>query len=172
MGERGPLPVPYARRRNRRRTSSYGGGPSVTIARPPMPRTLMGEARAEWRRVVPELEEMGVLTSVDRAVLVRYCTAWSDWCELDALVRRSGKLIKGQKGNLVRNPLWLLRRDVGETVTELGRQLGLSPMARLRSGVVHERPPDPQDEEWRAAVFEDYRRRLEDDPRERLRESS
>ena len=41
MGERGPLPVPYARRRNKRHAS----GQHVTIARPPMPRSLVGEAK-------------------------------------------------------------------------------------------------------------------------------
>jgi hypothetical protein len=49
MGERGPLPKPYARRRNRRQTS----GKYVTIARPAMPKDLPAEAKAEWRRVVP-----------------------------------------------------------------------------------------------------------------------
>jgi phage terminase small subunit len=64
MGERGPLPVPYTRRRNARRTT----GTVVTVARPAMPRSLSPEAKAEWRRVVPELEDIGVLATIDRAV--------------------------------------------------------------------------------------------------------
>jgi P27 family predicted phage terminase small subunit len=163
------LPVPHARRRNRRRSGPHTPGNSIAVARPSLPRTLAGEARAEWNRVVPELEEMGVIASVDRALLIRYCRAWGEWCELDALLDQSGKLIRGQKGNLVRNPIWLLRRDAEETVTELARQLGLSPMARLRAGVAHVRPPDPGEEERRIAVIDEYRRRLEPDPREILR---
>ena len=157
MGERGPLPVPYARRRNKR----YASGQHVTIARPPMPRSLLGEAKAEWRRVVPELEEIGMLASIDRAVLIRYCTAWADWCELEAMLQKSGKLIKGQKGNFVRNPLWLMKRDAEETVTELGRQLGLTPVSRLRVGIVHERAQEADDEAQRTvAIIDEYRRRL------------
>ncbi len=156
MGERGPLPVPYARRRNKRHAS----GQHVTIARPPMPRSLVGEAKAEWRRVVPELEEIGMLASIDRAVLIRYCVAWADWCELEGLLQRSGKLIKGQKGNFVRNPLWLMKRDAEQMVTELARQLGLTPVARLRAGVVHERPPNPDEEAERMFHIDEYRRRL------------
>jgi P27 family predicted phage terminase small subunit len=137
-----------------------------------MPRSLKGEARSEWNRVVPELEEIGVLASVDRALLIRYCTAWADWVELEGLLQKSGKLIRGQKGNLVRNPIWLLRRDAEETVTDLGRQLGLTPLARLRSGIVHERPqidePSPS-----VLAMEEYKRRLaEPDPREVLRPST
>jgi len=47
--------------------------------------------------------------------------------------------VRGQKGNLVRSPVWLLRRDAEQVLTELGRQLGLTPLARLRAGIVHER---------------------------------
>jgi len=171
MGERGPLPIPYARRRTRRRGAQPSAGHHVTVARPVIPRALKGEARAEWNRVVPELEAMGVLASIDRSLLLRYCTAWADWCELDGLLQKSSKLIRGQKGNLVRNPVWLLRRDAEDALMELGRQLGLSPMARLRAGVVHDRPPDTDAEDRQLAVIEEYRRRLgEPDPRLALRE--
>ena len=101
----------------------------MTIARPPMPRNLPAEAKAEWRRVVPELEEIGLLATIDRGVLIRYCTAWADWFELQGLLERSGKLIRGQKGNFVRNPLWFMKQDAEQTVAELGKQLGLTPVA-------------------------------------------
>jgi P27 family predicted phage terminase small subunit len=162
MGERGPLPKPYARRRNKRHTS----GTFVTIARPVMPKDLLAEAKAEWRRVVPELEEIGLLAKVDRAVLIRYCTAWADWVELQHLLVQDGKVLKGARGHLVRNPLWLMRKDAEQTVAELGKQLGLTPVARLRAGVVHERPPEAVWEEESAsysAIWEYRRRLLQDD---------
>ena len=155
MGERGPLPNLYTRRRNRRPVT----GKYVIIARPAMPRSLSAEAKAEWRRVVPELENIGILARIDRSVLTRYCAAWADWCELEGLLQRSGKLIKGQKGNLVRNPLWLMKRDAEQTVTELARQLGLTPVARLRAGVVH-KPADEVEEKHYPTSLEEYRRSL------------
>lgn len=164
MGERGPLPVPYARRRIRRKTG-YQPTKVVTVSRPSMPRELAGEAKKEWQRIVPELEDIGVISTIDRALLIRYCRAWANWLELDALVEQSSKLIRGQKGNLVRNPAWLLRRDAEDTVTELGRQLGLSPMARLRSGIEHKRPPDPHEEDRRNEAIDHYKRMFEDEPR-------
>ena len=60
-----------------------------------------------------------------------------------------------------------MRNDAEQTVTELGRQLGLTPLARLRAGVVHERAPEPISEEESPAykALWDYRRRLiESDP--------
>lgn len=126
-----------------------------------MPKRITGEAREEWRRIVPELENMGLLALVDRAVLVRYCTAWADWCEIDDQLSATGKLIKGARngGGVVRNPLWLMRSDAEATLSDLGRQLGLTPAARLRAGVKHELPEEEEDTTAPAAI-EDYRRRL------------
>ncbi|MDP9236367.1 MAG: phage terminase small subunit P27 family [Chloroflexota bacterium] len=156
MGERGPVPKGYTRRRNQR----YGSGTSVLVARPPMPRTLPEEGKAEWRRVVPELESIRLLATIDRGVLIRYCQAWSDWCEFARLLEKSGKLIRGQKGNLVRNPVWMMKRDAEQAIADLARQLGLTPAARLRSGVRHERPPDPEEETARVSTIDEYKRRL------------
>jgi len=145
MGARGPLPKANPIRRNKREISGV-----AVVSKPTMPANLSAEAKAEWRRVVPELERMGTITKLDRAVLIRYCTAWADWIELDAQLARTGRLMKGrEEGTFVRNPLWLLRRDAESTVTELGRQLGLTPDARVRAGVKHQVPekstPQPQE---------------------------
>ncbi len=155
MGARGPFPSLDPRRRNSRPTRGV-----VTIVRPAMPRELTGEARAEWRRVLTLLEEIGALHTVDRSLLIRYCRGWAEWCELDALLLKTGRLVKGQKGNLVRNPLWLLRRDTGQALNDLAAQLGISPSARLRSGVRHQRPePRLLAEQQQLTDFEAERRR-------------
>ena len=156
MGERGPLPKPNARRRNAREVTGR-----VTVAHPTKPRSLSGEAAAEWNRIVPELERSGILSTIDRALLVRYCTAWADWVELDRLLAQGGKIVRGQKGNLVRSPAWLMRRDAEQTLAELGRQLGLTPIARLRAGITHEPAPRSTDEpsDHRVTDFEAERRR-------------
>ena len=156
MGERGPLPKPQARRRNARAVAGR-----VAVARPAKPRSLTGEAAAEWNRIVPELERSGILSTIDRALLVRYCTAWADWVELDGLLAQGSKIVRGQKGNLVRSPAWLMRRDAEQTLAELGRQLGLTPVARLRAGITHEpvaqASEDPTDQ--RVTDFAAERRR-------------
>ncbi len=154
MGERGPLPVPYARRRNKRSNR----GKHIAVARPEMPDGFAAEAVAEWQRVVPEIEAMGLLATVDRAALIRYCRAWQDWCEIDEKLRASGPLIRGRRDGLVRNPLWLLRSDVEATLSDLGKQLGLTPAARLRAGVEHEH--EEPEESVAPAAIEEYRQRL------------
>lgn len=154
MGERGPVPKPVRRRTNKRPQ----GDKRVMVARPPKPRTIKGEAKAEWERIVPELEQMGLIATVDRSVLMRYCTAWANWCEIEERLAATGWLIKGRRDAVVRNPLWMMRSDVEATLSDLGRQLGLTPSARLRAGVVHEVAEDEEDE--RPASLQDYRKAI------------
>ncbi|MDY6796970.1 MAG: phage terminase small subunit P27 family [Actinomycetota bacterium] len=40
---------------------------------PTCPRWLSHRAKYEWKRIVPELENLGLLTKIDRAALAGYC---------------------------------------------------------------------------------------------------
>lgn len=124
-----------------------------------MPDGFEGEAAAEWQRVVPEIEAMGLLATLDRGVLVRYCRGWADWCELDEKLQANGMIVKGRRDSLVRNPLWMMRSDIEVTLEALGKQLGLTPAARLRAGVKHEEP-EADDSKARVTAIQDYRKRL------------
>ena len=149
MGEFGPLPNPNARRRNKRPEAA-----AVEQGAPRMPVKLSAEAKAEWRRVVPVLAKIGILATVDRQVLIRYCEAWSEWLELAELIGKSGKLLRGRDGGLVRNPAWLLRRDVARDLDTLAAQLGVTPTARLRNNIKHELPaPEESDKVTDLAEF-------------------
>ena len=158
MGERGPVPIPQARRRNKRLST----GKTIPVAAPDMPDDFDGEAAEEWERIVPEIEAMGLLATLDRSALIRYCRAWATWVDLDEKLRATGLLVKGARNGaaLVRNPLWMMRSDIEATLEALGKQFGLTPAARLRAGVKHE-TPGVDEGEARISAIEDYRRRLE-----------
>ena len=155
MGKRGPLPVPHARRRNKREAIAN----AVKVGSPTRPSELAGEARSEWDRVVPELEAIGVVAVVDRAVLIRYCTAWAEWCDLQEKIDKTGMLVKGRLDTLVRNPLVLLRSEAERTLADLGKELTLTPNARLRAGLRHELPVEAENKVRITAIAE-YRKRL------------
>ena len=156
MGERGPLPSPTRRRRNKRTSS----GRHIDVARPEPPASLDEEARAEWERVVPDLETMGLLTRVDRGVLIRYCTMWSDWVDTNKNLKATGALVRGQRSAIVRSPLWIMRNDIEDRLAELTRQLGLSSSARIRAGVEHDQPELADEHAEEIASISEYRARL------------
>ena len=156
MGERGPLPKAVVRRRNKRPEARAG----LYQSRPVMPRTLVGEARAEWRRIIPQLEAMGALSSLDRGTLARYCSAWADWVELNKLAEGMQAIIRGRDGQLTRNPVWRARRDADTQLTTLAAQLGLSPMSRLRAGIKHEREGVVEEVPEGVTAIDDFRERM------------
>jgi len=103
--------------------------PSVPVA----PSELSAEGRAEWDRIVPTLDAKGLLASVDRAVIVLYCSAWSHAVEAEELLRSGGLVTEGQKGNEVRSPVWMIWREAANLAAALAKELLLTPNARLRA---------------------------------------
>lgn len=86
-GTRGPLPKPAALRLlegnpgKRALNLSEGINPQVEI--PSAPRHLSPEARKEWKRITPLLEELGLISGLDRAALSLYCQAMGRLSELE-----------------------------------------------------------------------------------------
>lgn len=109
--------------------------------RPRCPEHLTDEQKARWEDVVRSLP-IGLLTRADEQVLERMAVAWAAFREACTLVRQSGLLVKGQFGNVVRNPLLIVRKQQAEEMEACGQALGLSPAARTRITALPEAPDD------------------------------
>jgi len=53
--------------------------PKPDKTNPVCPAWLPADAKTVWRRVVPELKRMGVLTHIDRDAMVNYCIVYAKW---------------------------------------------------------------------------------------------
>lgn len=86
-------------------------------------------ARAEWRRVVPPLDAIGLLTDVDYEALVDYClvVARIDQCERD--LSENGLWVYGERG-AVKNPASTAINQLRSQLRFYIGELGLSPVAR------------------------------------------
>lgn len=88
MGERGPLPKPAALRALEgnagKRPLDLAGGVNPRIEIPSAPKHLGVEARKEWKRITPLLEELGLISGLDRTALALYCQAVGRLAELEA----------------------------------------------------------------------------------------
>ena len=98
---------------------------------PKPPTGLSAKAAAEWRRVVPELERAGVLSSIDRGVLTAYVTAWGHMQEAEEILKVEG-LIRETKDGAARHPAWIVYREANRTMIAAARELYLTPTSRLR----------------------------------------
>lgn len=134
MGARGPLPIPDNVRKIRGDVSHSTPVPSVKAlaAIPNQPSYISKEAKAEWKRITPELKRLGVLATIDRAMLTTYCETWALWNVAREVISREGVTVIGQKGETVKHPAWQIYRDAATLMASLAKELGVSPNARLR----------------------------------------
>lgn len=133
MGKRGPAPKPTAQRRlegNPSKRPMNSAEPMPDPKKPPAPKWLRGEGRREWNRVARRLNEVGLLTYVDRATLAMYCDAWGEYVEARDKVEKLGTVIKTTKGNLIQNPYYSIKNQAMKQCQQLARELGMTPSAR------------------------------------------
>ncbi|MHC4138045.1 MAG: phage terminase small subunit P27 family [Planctomycetota bacterium] len=95
------------------------------------------EAKAAWRRLVPQLDNMGVLTRVDGNALARYCRLWSRWKKAEEFLMERGEvyLAKDQNGQLKDvkpYPQVRIAAQLTEQLLRLEAQFGLTPASRAR----------------------------------------
>lgn len=117
--------------------------------RPAMPQYLTGDARTEWKRIVPILEDMGVLAEADRTMLAIYCKCYAEWREADELVK--SLLIVTANKNVIQHPALSIRRNAENRLKVLGAEFGLSPSSRTGLAVT---PPKSQQKEGKSRFFD------------------
>lgn len=149
MGSRGPRPEPpilkIVRGNPGKRAIDLGAGVNPAVAIPPMPRHLTAAARAEWKRIAPELKDLGLVTALDRAALAIYCTAWGRLVDLELMIFRLRKaavdagrdpalaLVRQLPSGIVRAHVYVVMAgEEAERVNRLLANFGLSPASRSR----------------------------------------
>jgi P27 family predicted phage terminase small subunit len=63
--------------------------PRPELVAPSPPKHLVGEALKEWKRISPELLELGLLTRIDRAALAMYCDYWALYVAMRARIQKA-----------------------------------------------------------------------------------
>jgi P27 family predicted phage terminase small subunit len=97
------------------------------------PAWLSDRAKAEWARVVPELERYpGLASAVDAAVMTRYVCAWDAMVEAELEVQATGVTITNSKGDTVYNPALKAAQQAGQELRMVCAEFGFTPAARQR----------------------------------------
>jgi len=139
MGRRGPAPQPTNIRilhGNPGKRPLNGNEPQPRRERPSCPRWLTAEARKEWKRVVPELDRLGVLTIVDRAALTTYCQAWARYVEAEAMLTQYGSVLKSNKSDYIQvSPYATISKQMALLIKAFCQEFGLTPASRSRISV-------------------------------------
>src|SRR4051812_44355226 len=78
--------------------------PQMDIGTPSCPKDLLPDAKKEWRRIVPVLRQLGILTKLDGSALAAYCQSKARWLEAERKISETGLVIKTKSGNVIENP--------------------------------------------------------------------
>src|SRR5882672_4123384 len=108
MGYRGPAPKPTALKRAEGNPGKRPLNHSEPQPRPTAPRCpdhLDERAKKEWKRLVPILRRMKVLTEADWMALANLCQTWSTLVKAQEKLTEMGILYKSPSGYVMQSPL-------------------------------------------------------------------
>lgn len=109
--------------------------PAFVRLAPEAPEHLSPEARAEWDRVVPELQRLQLTKPVDRASLAAYCEAWSRFVEARMTIAVDGMYLRGAGGMPIKkHPAVLILEAASKELRAWAGQFGLTPAAEANLG--------------------------------------
>lgn len=120
MGRRGPPPKPTklkivegnpGKRKLNDREPAYAAGAVC-------PEWLEPEGKAEWERLAPELDRMGMLTVADQHEFAAYCQAFARWRQAQERITESGLELAIAKGYV--NAAQKARQDMQRTAAKFG----------------------------------------------------
>lgn len=109
---------------------------------PEPPGHLDTGAKREWRRVAPELHQLGLLTVLDVDALAIYCVCWSRWVAATRQLNKEGFVVEGPQGP--RPSPWLtVANTAAKQMLAMAIEFGMTPSSRARIKVEPPRSPDP-----------------------------
>lgn len=144
-GRQGRKPVPTDLkliRGNPGRRKINQNEPRPTKGAPTKPDWLTGEASDEWDRVVPELDQLKLLTQVDYASLIGHCQATAQLREASEAIAEQGITLlvierEAKDGTAIyakaaKNPAVTVAQGAMSQIRGFCAEFGLSPSARSR----------------------------------------
>jgi P27 family predicted phage terminase small subunit len=145
---RSPLKLLDPTERARRVVSdAQAGGLGLDWSHIPVDVDASADARAEWERLGEVYRQMPTrFRESDRTSLVAYTIAFAVFQAASRALLADGLTVKGRsapdRGRQVKNPSLVVWQQSSSQLRYWCRELGLSPDARARMGLVEENDPD------------------------------
>ena len=113
---------------------------------PDCPDWLLPDAKEEWNRLCDKLNQMGVLTEVDRSAFAAYCQSYARWKEAHAHINMEGATYESDKGMQRPNPWVAICNTEQRLMLQAASEFGLTPSARSRIMAASGAIKDDEDE--------------------------
>ena len=99
---------------------------------PRCPSWLDKEAKKEWRRLAPLMEQMGILAEVDMAAFAGYCQSYARWKQNEEFISKNGSLVRTPSGYYQQVPQVSMAQQYLKQMGRFAEQFGLTPASRSR----------------------------------------
>lgn len=100
------------------------------------PRILDKEGKKFWREIVPQVADLGLLHTVDRAGLILLCEAYSDLQQARADLTDHTMTLDKDGVPVRRHPAQVAKENAAHQFRRLVDDYGLTPKSRLKLGVL------------------------------------
>jgi P27 family predicted phage terminase small subunit len=116
--------------------------PSPPSSIPECPEHLSPEAKIEWCRMAVNMEPLGILTNLDKAIFAMYCEAYANWAMATIRVQTEGMVSITDKGYPIQNPYFSIANKAKEQMLKAMVEMGMTPSSRSRIKV--EKPAETE----------------------------
>ncbi|MEM8738272.1 MAG: phage terminase small subunit P27 family [Planctomycetota bacterium] len=99
---------------------------------PRCPTHIKGEARKEWKRIVPLLHAAGLLTAIDRNAIEAHCECYARWIEAETQLKKTGLVVKAPSGYPMQSPYLAVANTAMKQMRGWLAEFGMTPAARTR----------------------------------------
>ncbi|TCS82424.1 P27 family predicted phage terminase small subunit [Muricomes intestini] len=99
---------------------------------PTCPEWLLTEAKTEWERLTAVMDQMGVLTEVDRAAFAAYCQSYTRWKEAQEHIDSEWSTFETDKGYQQQAPWVGIANTNQKLMMQAASEFGLTHSARSR----------------------------------------
>lgn len=105
------------------------------------PAILDSIGKVEWKRLIPELERLGLLTMADRSAITGYCVAFSKWIKAEQVLKDDGMVYKITKTDrngtpvsdyFMARPEVFIAHQMASLILKYCTEFGLTPSSRVR----------------------------------------
>ncbi len=128
----------------RRKRNPNEPKPEVVIPKPP--KHLLKVARKEWKRVAPELEALGLISSIDRNALAAYCQAYARWVGAEEKLALYGEIVKSPSGYPMQSPYLGIANTALKFMRDFATEFGMTPSSRSRVSATRKAGQSPLEE--------------------------
>ena len=139
MGKRGPSPQPTKLKLIKgnlgRRPINKNEPQPAPVKAPKCPAYFGPIAKTEWKRIVPELEQLGLLTNIDLKAIEVYCLTYQEYRDVEAVLAKEGRVYEAETkiGMVLKaRPEVAISRNARQLMKAYLTEFGMTPSSRSK----------------------------------------